>query len=69
MANGTSRLRVRVHGLDCAEEVAALRKEVGPAVGGEDHLAFDILEGTMTVESSLHAGAEWPTSASATGAR
>ena len=37
--------------------MASLRKEVGPAVGGEDHLAFDILEGTMTVESSLPAGA------------
>ena len=53
MTNGMGKLRVKVQGLDCAEEVAALRKEVGPAVGGEDRLAFDILEGTMTVESSL----------------
>ena len=33
-------LRLKVHGLDCAEEVAALHREVGPAVGGEDRLTF-----------------------------
>ena len=42
-------LRYKVHGLDCAEEVAALRREVGPVVGGEELLSFDILGGTMTV--------------------
>ena len=39
----------RVHGLDCAEEVAVLKREVGPVVGGEDKLGFDILNGVMTV--------------------
>ena len=39
----------RVHGLDCAEEVAVLKREVGPVVGGEDRLGFDILNGRMTV--------------------
>ena len=39
----------RVHGLDCAEEVAVLKREVGPVVGGEDKLGFDILNGRMTV--------------------
>jgi len=38
-----------VHGLDCAEEVRALQAAVGPLVGGEDRLAFDILNGRMTV--------------------
>jgi Cd2+/Zn2+-exporting ATPase len=38
-----------VQGLDCAEEVAVLRREVGPLVGGEDKLAFDVLNGRMTV--------------------
>lgn len=38
-----------IHGLDCAEEVAVLQRAVGPVVGGEAHLAFDILNGTMTV--------------------
>ncbi len=45
-------LRVRVHGLDCAEEVAVLRREVGPVAGGEDFLSFDLLGGTMTVAGS-----------------
>lgn len=35
--------------MDCAEEVAILKREVGPVVGGEDHLAFDILNGKMSV--------------------
>ena len=39
----------KVRGLDCAEEVAVLRREVGPLVGGADNLAFDVLNGRMTV--------------------
>ncbi|MGH6899865.1 MAG: FtsH protease activity modulator HflK [Geminicoccaceae bacterium] len=45
----------KVSGLDCAEEVAVLRREIGPLVGGEDHLAFDVLNGRMTVaEAARH---------------
>ncbi len=39
----------RVHGMDCAEEIAILKREVGPVVGGADKLGFDILNGRMTV--------------------
>jgi Zn2+/Cd2+-exporting ATPase len=39
----------RVFGLDCAEEVATLKSAVGPVVGGAAHLAFDVLNGRMTV--------------------
>jgi Cd2+/Zn2+-exporting ATPase len=39
----------KVRGLDCAEEVAILKSAVGPLVGGADNLAFDILNGRMTV--------------------
>jgi Cd2+/Zn2+-exporting ATPase len=39
----------KVSGLDCAEEVAVLKRELGPLVGGEDRLAFDVLNGRMTV--------------------
>jgi Cd2+/Zn2+-exporting ATPase len=39
----------KIRGLDCAEEVAALRREVGPLVGGPEHLAFDLLNGKMTL--------------------
>ena len=49
MSEASGKLRLRVHGLDCAEEVAALRREVGPAVGGADCLTFDLLGGVMTV--------------------
>lgn len=35
--------------MDCAEEVAVLKRAVGPVVGGEDLLAFDVLNGRMTV--------------------
>ena len=52
-ANSPDRDRVpyifKVQGLDCAEEVAALRQAVGPVVGGEDRLAFDVLNGRMMV--------------------
>ncbi|MHA1566577.1 MAG: hypothetical protein ACTSX7_14795, partial [Alphaproteobacteria bacterium] len=42
----------KVQGLDCAEEVAALRRQVGPLVGGDDQLAFDVLNGRMMVLES-----------------
>ncbi|WP_422022390.1 heavy metal translocating P-type ATPase [Pyruvatibacter mobilis] len=43
------RYAFKVQGLDCAEEVATLRREVGPLVGGDDRLAFDVLNGRMMV--------------------
>ncbi|MCL4843630.1 MAG: cadmium-translocating P-type ATPase [Bryobacteraceae bacterium] len=43
------RIALKIHGMDCAEEVAILKREVGPKVGGEQFLAFDILNGVMTV--------------------
>jgi len=39
----------RVNGLDCVEEVAILNKVLGPEIGGEAHLAFDVINGRMTV--------------------
>ncbi len=42
----------RVFGMDCAEEVATLKSAVGPVVGGDSHLAFDVLNGRMTVLAS-----------------
>jgi len=43
----------RVAGLDCAEEIATLRREVGPVVGGEAQLGFDLLRGRMTVATDV----------------
>jgi Cd2+/Zn2+-exporting ATPase len=43
------RVVFKIQGMDCAEEVAALRRIVGPVVGSADYLSCDILNGTMTV--------------------
>ena len=40
---------LNIRGMDCAEEVSILKREIGPLVGGEQHLTFDILNGQMTV--------------------
>ena len=42
-------MQFRVLGMDCAEEVTALKRELVPLVGDEDRLAFDLLQGKMTV--------------------
>ena len=42
----------RIDGLDCAEEVAVLKRALGPLVGGEEHLSFEILNGKMTILGS-----------------
>ncbi len=42
-------VQLKIHGMDCAEEVAVLRRQLGPLVGGEEHLTFDILKGRMSV--------------------
>lgn len=42
----------RIHGLDCADEVAVLKRALSPLVGGEERLAFDLLQGKMAVLDS-----------------
>jgi Cd2+/Zn2+-exporting ATPase len=44
-------LVLKIHGMDCAEEVALLKRELGPLVGGEDRVAFDILNGRISIHS------------------
>jgi len=39
----------KIEGLDCVEEVAILKSEIGPLVGGGDNLAFDVINGRMTI--------------------
>jgi Cd2+/Zn2+-exporting ATPase len=48
----------RVRGLDCAEEVAVLKREIGPLVGGESNLAFDVLNAKMTVPTGVQVSSE-----------
>ena len=42
----------RVNGLDCAEEIAILTRVLAKDLGGEEHLAFDVINGRMTVLDS-----------------
>ena len=53
-ANRTGRAERRfdVRGLDCIEEVRILRRAVGPLVGGDGALAFDAINGRMSVHAS-----------------
>lgn len=41
----------KIYGMDCVEEVTVLKREVGPVVGGEKKLSFDILNGHMIVSA------------------
>jgi Cd2+/Zn2+-exporting ATPase len=41
----------KIDGMDCAEEVAVLKKELGPIVGGEDRLSFDLLNAKLTIST------------------
>jgi len=47
-----TRLVFKIQGMDCSEEVAILRRAVGPVVGGADRMSCDLLNGTMTVSLS-----------------
>ncbi len=47
----SDRQEFKIQGLDCADEVAVLKREVGPVAGGEDRLAFDILNARMIVNA------------------
>lgn len=38
-----------IQGMDCADEVAILKRDLGPLVGGAERLSFDILNKRMTV--------------------
>ena len=45
-------LQLRILGMDCAEEVALLKRELLPVVGREERLGFDVLNGKLTVDMS-----------------
>jgi len=58
MTSAQSNRAFKIHGMDCAEEVTSLKREVGPVVGGEDRLAFDLLNGRMLVSEEVTASSE-----------
>lgn len=45
----TQSLELRIHGMDCTEEVSLLKRELVPLLG-EDRLGFDVLSGKMSVD-------------------
>ena len=49
MTQPAMKMQLKIRGMDCAEEIAILKREVGPLVGGEDRLGFDLLKAKMTV--------------------
>lgn len=49
MNNREPELVFRIHGMDCAEEIGLLKKEIGPLAGGSENLSFDVINGKMTV--------------------
>ncbi|MDP1832203.1 MAG: heavy metal translocating P-type ATPase [Geothrix sp.] len=53
-----SKRAFKIHGMDCAEEIAVLKREVGPLVGGETNLAFDLLNAKMIVSEGASASSE-----------
>jgi hypothetical protein len=50
---GGMRQHYRIRGMDCAEEIAILKREIGPMVGGEGNLSFDLLKARMTVTAPV----------------
>lgn len=58
MSKAPPQLEFKIHGMDCAEEVALLQKEVGPVVGGKERLSFNLLNATMTVLQAPAADAQ-----------
>lgn len=43
------KLHFKIHGMDCAEEVAILKREIAPLVGGESHVSFDLVNSRMVI--------------------
>ncbi len=50
MSASETTMQLRIHGMDCAEEVAILKRELVPLLGGDDRLGFDLLNGKLTVD-------------------
>ncbi|MCF6250159.1 MAG: cadmium-translocating P-type ATPase [Methylococcaceae bacterium] len=48
-AMSTKGITFKIEGLDCVEEVTILKSEIGPIAGGADMLAFDVINGRMTI--------------------
>lgn len=47
--DSATQLSFKIHGMDCAEEIAALKRGLKAVVADEDRLGFDLINGKMTV--------------------
>lgn len=52
MSTAQQSIRLRIHGMDCVEEVTLLKRELVPLVEDESRLSFDLLSGTLTVDTA-----------------
>lgn len=43
---------LRIHGMDCVEEVSLLKRELVPLLGSDERLGFDVLNGKLSVDLS-----------------
>src|SRR5690554_5520672 len=43
-------VELKIHGMDCAEEVSLLKRELLPLLGGDERLGFDLLNARLTVD-------------------
>lgn len=43
-------MELKILGMDCAEEVALIKRELVPLLGGDERLGFDLLSGRLTVD-------------------
>ena len=48
--NRDDTMQLRIHGMDCAEEVSLVKRELVPLLGGDERLSFDLLNGRLTVD-------------------
>ncbi len=53
MEMSKTRQEFTIRGMDCSEEVAALKREVGAIVGGADRVVCDLINARMTVNAGL----------------
>ncbi|QDV25995.1 heavy metal translocating P-type ATPase [Aureliella helgolandensis] len=48
----SSPIELRIHGMDCAEEVLVLKRELIPLLEDEDRLGFDLIGGKLSIDIS-----------------
>ena len=46
-----NRFLLKIDGMDCAEEIAILRRALSPYIDNDEQLGFDLLNGKLTVET------------------